>query len=163
MPPARPTTEPTERSIWAVMMTININDDNVTSDVVENLPVVRRRSVITQAMVEEGKSVLLAGYSSEERINTMTGIPVLSSIPVVGKLFKYDSKKTSNLDRFYLRSTGIPHAIQTLWTYDVPVGRGKKYGANMNGWLDGAIGGWTFSGTARFQTQSFVVRSSETA
>jgi hypothetical protein len=23
-----------------------------------------------------------------------------------------------HLDRFYLRSTGIPHAIQTLWTYD---------------------------------------------
>ena len=65
-----------------------------------------------------------------------------------------------HFDRFYLRSTGIPHAIQTLWTYDIPVGRGKKYGANMNGWMDGIAGGWTFSGTARFQTQSFVVRSS---
>ena len=32
-----------------------------------------------------------------------------------------------HLDRFYLRSTGIPHAIQTLWTYDIPVGRGKRY------------------------------------
>jgi hypothetical protein len=63
-------------------------------------------------------------------------------------------------DRFYLRSTGIPHAIQSLFTYDVPVGRGKSYGANMSSWLDGVIGGWTLSGTMRFQTQSFVVRSS---
>ena len=31
-----------------------------------------------------------------------------------------------------LQSNGVPHAIQTLWTYDIPVGRGKKYGANMN-------------------------------
>src|SRR6185295_9372521 len=64
-----------------------------------------------------------------------------------------------HLDRFYLRSTGIPHAIQSVWTYDIPVGRGKKYGANMNAWLDRAIGGWAFSGTARFQRQSFVLRS----
>src|SRR5262249_41292748 len=41
-----------------------------------------------------------------------------------------------HLDRFYLRSTGIPHAFQTVWTYDIPVGRGKKFGANMNPWLD---------------------------
>ena len=64
-----------------------------------------------------------------------------------------------HLDRFYLRSTGIPHAIQTVWTYDLPFGRGKKIGANMNPWLDGFVGGWTFSGTARFQRQSFVLRN----
>jgi len=28
----------------------------------------------------------------------------------------------------------------------------------MNAWLDGIAGGWTFSGTARFQVQSFYVR-----
>jgi len=64
-----------------------------------------------------------------------------------------------HIPRFDLRQTGVPHAIQMLWTYDVPVGRGKKYGANMNAWLDGVAGGWTFSGTARFQTQSFVLRN----
>ena len=58
-----------------------------------------------------------------------------------------------------LESDGVPHAIQTLWSYDVPVGRGKKYGANMNPWLDGVVGGWTFSGTARFQRQSFHIRN----
>jgi hypothetical protein len=64
-----------------------------------------------------------------------------------------------HIPRFDLRQTGVPHAFQFLWTYDVPVGRGKKYGANMNPWLDGVAGGWTFSGTARFQTQSFVLRN----
>lgn len=85
-----------------VMMTININDDSVTSDTVDNLPIVRRRSVITQAMVGDGQGVLLAGYSSEERTNTMSGVPGLSKIPYVGNLFKYQSKKQSNLERFYL-------------------------------------------------------------
>jgi hypothetical protein len=59
----------------------------------------------------------------------------------------------------YLESNGVPHAIQALWSYDIPVGRGKRYGANMNAWLDGIAGGWTFSGTARFQTQSFFIRN----
>ena len=52
----------------------------------------------------------------------------------------------------------MPHAIQSLWTFDIPVGRGKKYGANMNAWMDGVAGGWQFSGTARFQRQSFHIR-----
>jgi hypothetical protein len=64
-----------------------------------------------------------------------------------------------HLPRLNLRDTGVPHAIQTLWTYDIPVGRGKRFGANMNAVLDGIVGGWTFSGTARFQRQSFVIRN----
>ena len=63
-----------------------------------------------------------------------------------------------HIPRIRLRSTGIPHNIQTVWTYDVPVGRGKRFGANMNAVMDGFIGGWAISGTARFQRQSFVLR-----
>jgi hypothetical protein len=64
-----------------------------------------------------------------------------------------------HLPLMYLESNGVPHAIQALWSYDIPVGRGKKYGANMNAWEDGIIGGWTFSGTTRFQTQEFILRN----
>ena len=64
-------------------------------------------------------------------------------------------------DRINLRSQGVPHAIQGLWTYDIPFGRGKRFGANINPWIDGVAGGWTFSGTVRFQTQSFVLRGVE--
>jgi len=64
-----------------------------------------------------------------------------------------------HLPRFQLRNTGIPHNIQSIWTYDVPVGRGKRFGANMNAFLDAIVGGWAISGTARFQQQSFVLRN----
>jgi hypothetical protein len=47
----------------------------------------------------------------------------------------------------------VPHAFQVVYAYDIPVGRGKQVGANMNPWLDGFVGGWTFSGTIRFQQQ----------
>jgi hypothetical protein len=64
-----------------------------------------------------------------------------------------------HLPLLYLQANTVPHAIQTIWSYDIPVGRGKKYGANMNAWEDGFVGGWTFSGTARFQRQSFNIRN----
>lgn len=85
-----------------VMLNINIGDDSLSSDTVENLPIVRRRSVVTQAMVEEGKSILLAGYSSEERSNVNAGVPGLSAIPVIGRLFKHNEKKLINAERFYM-------------------------------------------------------------
>ena len=64
-----------------------------------------------------------------------------------------------HLPLLYLEGNSVPHALQTLWTYDIPVGRGKQDGANMNPWLDGVVGGWSFSGTARFQRQSFHIRN----
>jgi len=85
-----------------VMLNINIGDDSLSADMVDNLPIVRRRSVVTQALVSEGKSVLLAGYSSEERVNGSSGVPVLSSIPLLGNLFKYSEKKRNSVERFYM-------------------------------------------------------------
>jgi hypothetical protein len=69
------------------------------------------------------------------------------------------SRLDFHLPLMYLESNGVPHAIQALWSYDIPFGRGKRYGANVNAWVDGIAGGWTFSGTARFQTQSFNIRN----
>jgi hypothetical protein len=53
------------------------------------------------------------------------------------------------------RSTTVPHAIKMLWAWDLPVGRGKRYGTNWGGLLDGALGGWQFSGGGRIQVPLF--------
>ena len=85
-----------------VMMSINIEDADLSKDTVDAIPIVRRRAVSTQALVEEGTSLLIAGYSSEEKTNAVTGVPVLSSLPVLGGLFKFTEKKQVNMERFYL-------------------------------------------------------------
>ena len=36
--------------------------------------------------------------------------------------------------------------------YDVPFGRGKRFGANLNRWLDGALGNWNVNLTGRVQS-----------
>ena len=58
-------------------------------------------------------------------------------------------------DLLKVRVANVPHAIKMLWVYQVPVGRGKRFGANWNKWVDGALGGWEFSGAGRAQTPTF--------
>src|SRR6185436_8640807 len=54
------------------------------------------------------------------------------------------------------RSTSSqPHALKMLWVYDIPVGRGRRYGGDFNKWINGVIGGWQFSGSGRVQQPLF--------
>lgn len=86
----------------AVMLTIDIADGNLSGETVDNIPVVRRRSITTQAMVDEGKSLLIAGYTTEEKINATSGVPLLQDVPIIGNLFKFQEKRQNNMERFYL-------------------------------------------------------------
>ena len=63
-----------------------------------------------------------------------------------------------HLPLFDLESTQIPHAYKMLWSYDIPFGRGRRFGANINPVLDYVLGGWTFAGAGRVQIQSFFLR-----
>ncbi|PZX34730.1 SctC: non flagellar T3S system conserved protein. GSP D family [Cupriavidus phytorum] len=91
-----------EQQNRAVMLTIDIADGNLSGETVDRIPVVRRRSITTQAMVEEGKSLLIAGYTTEEKVNASSGVPLLQDVPIIGNLFKYQEKRQNNMERFYL-------------------------------------------------------------
>ncbi|MBV9484039.1 MAG: carboxypeptidase regulatory-like domain-containing protein [Acidobacteria bacterium] len=42
------------------------------------------------------------------------------------------------------------HQFNTNWVYEVPVGRGKRFVSSSSGWLNGVVGGWQWSGLARW-------------
>jgi hypothetical protein len=42
------------------------------------------------------------------------------------------------------------HQFNTSWVYELPVGHGKKWGANWNRAFDAALGGWSWSGLTRW-------------
>lgn len=91
-----------EGSERGVMMSIHIEDADLSSASVDAIPIVRRRAVDTQALVAEGTSLLIAGYSSEEKKTVTSGVPLLSSLPLVGTLFKTTERTQVNMERFYL-------------------------------------------------------------
>ena len=42
------------------------------------------------------------------------------------------------------------HQFNTNWVYELPFGRGKRFGAGSSRWLDALVGGWQWSGLARW-------------
>ena len=43
------------------------------------------------------------------------------------------------------------HAIKSQWDWTIPVGRGQRFGANLNAILDGILGGWSVNAVSRTQ------------
>jgi hypothetical protein len=65
--------------------------------------------------------------------------------------------RSLHFDRLLVDTTDIPHAFKANWVYEVPVGRGRRFGTDMNRVMDGILGGWEFSGNARFQSQRYQI------
>jgi hypothetical protein len=49
-------------------------------------------------------------------------------------------------------SFDTPHSLVVSGIYDLPVGRGKRFGTNMNRFVDGAIGGWSVNAIMMLQS-----------
>jgi hypothetical protein len=47
---------------------------------------------------------------------------------------------------------GVTHAFKGNWTYELPFGSRRRFGASAGPWMDRLIGGWSFDGIAKMQT-----------
>jgi len=43
----------------------------------------------------------------------------------------------------------VPHSLKFTTTYDVPFGRGRRFGADAGAWLEGIAGGWSVNMTGK--------------
>lgn len=106
-----------------VMMSIDIDDGELSNTLtVTQVPAVIERNIVTKAMIDEGKSLLIAGFNNDTRTTNKTGIPWISDIPWIGNLFKYTKKDGSRTDRFYLLT---PRVVQTASAFEpngIPLG-----------------------------------------
>lgn len=89
-------------------VTQEVND--ATSEVAFNAPVISTRSVQTTLLIKDGHTVVLGGLSDRQRDVNQGGVPVLSSIPLIGGLFGHVSRETTETE-LYLFLT--PHVIHT--------------------------------------------------
>lgn len=105
----------------SVMMSLDIQDGEVSTQSVQNIPAILERNIITRSMVDEGKSLLIAGFNSDEKSFTKTGIPLLSDIPFIGNLFKYTSKNGQHMERFYLLTPRIVTAMTDTEADGTPI------------------------------------------
>jgi general secretion pathway protein D len=74
-------------------------------------PTIQKRSVLTQATVQDGETIALGGIISENNLFSKNRIPLLGDIPVLGVLF--GSTSTTNV-RTELIVLLTPRVIQTV-------------------------------------------------
>ncbi len=71
------------------------------------LPIIATRKAVTQVSLKDGFTMAIGGLLSQQTTNGQTKVPVLGSIPVLGRLFRSDSKDSavSNLIIFITAKT----------------------------------------------------------
>ncbi|MHC6024768.1 type IV pilus secretin PilQ [Neisseria meningitidis] len=79
-----------------IIMTVKINKDSPAQCASGNQMIlcISTKNLNTQAMVENGGTLIVGGIYEEDNGNTLTKVPLLGDIPVIGNLFKTRGKKT---------------------------------------------------------------------
>ncbi|WP_349793298.1 type III secretion system outer membrane ring subunit SctC [Xanthomonas sp. WHRI 7064] len=87
---------------------VRIEDGQLGANTVDGIPVITSSEITTQAFVNEGQSLLIAGYAQDTDQTDLNKVPGLSRIPLVGNLFKHRQQGGSRLQRLFLLT---PHIV----------------------------------------------------
>lgn len=86
-----------------IKLAIQIEDgDIIEGEQVDDIPVVKKSVVNTQAVVGENESLLIGGYLKERNIHSRQMVPCLGDIPIIGWLFKTQSTTGDEAERLFL-------------------------------------------------------------
>lgn len=89
-----------------IEMSLNIEDgsevDPGQGERLGALPTVGRTRISTVARVPQGKSLLVGGFTRDDHGEQIGRVPVLGSIPWIGRLFSYRQNRSANTVRVFL-------------------------------------------------------------
>jgi len=105
-----------------IKLLVRIEDGSLTSQTVDNLPVVERSSVNTQALIQEGQSLLIGGMMRQSSNNAVDKVPFLGDIPLIGNLFKTRNENNEHVERLFLISPRLAPSRSTLASAAVGAG-----------------------------------------
>jgi general secretion pathway protein D len=76
-----------------------------------NSPTITKRSAKSFLTAQSGETMVLGGLISESKTNTSAGIPLLSSIPVIGGLFGNQTFKTQKTELIVLITPRVASTV----------------------------------------------------
>ena len=97
---------------WGVMLSVTprINDEKMVSVKIkpeisgidtwydgsaqQGTPVIKKATAATTVMVQDTVTIIIGGLIQNKKTSSMTGLPVLSGIPLLGRLFRSDSESS---------------------------------------------------------------------
>ena len=80
-----------------IIMDLEINQDSL-SGITNGVPTLDVTRLETQVLVNDGETVVLGGIYQTETVIGQTKVPLLGDIPLLGRLFRNDSKSEEKLE-----------------------------------------------------------------
>jgi type III secretion protein C len=91
-----------DRDSNRIKLMVNVEDGSLTGRSVDQIPIVDRSTINTQALIAEGESLLIGGMVRDSATAGVDKVPVLGDIPVLGNLFKTQRKGGQRIERMFL-------------------------------------------------------------
>jgi type III secretion protein C len=85
-----------------IKLLVNVEDGSLSGRQVDQIPVVERSTINTQALINEGESLLIGGMVRDSVSSTVDKVPGLGDVPVVGNLFKSRTNQSARVERMFL-------------------------------------------------------------
>lgn len=85
-----------------IKLAVSIEDGEFTQEKVDDLPVVKKNTINTEAIIGENESLLIGGYHYEEDQEGVSKVPFLGDIPIFGALFSSKSSSRKKNERIYV-------------------------------------------------------------
>lgn len=79
-----------------LLMDLQINQDADSGERVQGVPVILTKSIATKVWVKHGQTIVLGGIYKQDKNNSVTRVPFLGSLPMVGILFRRTEVKIKN-------------------------------------------------------------------
>src|SRR5438093_944416 len=94
-----------------VSLQVNVSVTNISGTGFGGLPTFGNREINTVIRLRDGETNMLAGLIRDDERNSLEGVPGLSDVPLVGRLFAHNQKTTDQTD---IILTLTPHIIRVL-------------------------------------------------
>jgi type III secretion protein C len=94
----------------AVHLTVDIEDGSLVTPTTGTIPMVRKSTIGTQAVMGENQSLLVAGFNSERDTMQDNGVPGLRKLPFIGSFFGKKDGDVEKRERLFLIT---PRIIQS--------------------------------------------------
>jgi type III secretion protein C len=85
-----------------IRLRIFIEDGNIANIDENKIPLTNKSNISTQAIVQDGQSLLIGGYVTDIDDNSEAKVPLLGDIPGLGALFRYRKNKLERQERLFL-------------------------------------------------------------
>jgi general secretion pathway protein D len=94
-----------------VTLALKVEVSSISGTGYGGLPTFGNRSITTEIRLRDGETNMLAGLIRDDERRVLSGVPGLSDLPLVGRLFAYNKKETQQTD---ILLTLTPHIIRVL-------------------------------------------------